>query len=1090
MSERTSTASGEQLLAAVRQGCERAAGSGRPEAVLRKYVQPVLAEILSSRGARHLARDEMRLAVPAPAEAEELDAPLVSFGRADAIYNRFVIEFEPPGSLRPSLLHSATRHALAQVQQYLRGLSDHARLPLGRLAGCAFDGSWIVYVSFDGGDWRISRPRPADAGALTALIATLESLSSGRGLTAENLAEDFGPDSDVAGLLVPALADVLAPDSISQRAHAFFAQWRLDLGNAAGLPADLDLPDWLGLCNALRVSPETANRPQVLFALQTYFGIVAKLVSLVVLEGATGQDLLSGLTEAEDLWRGFEALESGVLTASTGTVNAIEPGIFSWYLASQTGALGTALHRAAEVATEYSAEVVEVTPLAARDLMKDLFQKLLPRALRHRLGEYYTPDWLAEFVLDEVGYSGDPSRTLLDPACGSGTFLVVAIAQIRNWFETHRETCGFSEDDLLQKILRAVTGFDLSPLAVMAARTNYLIAIRDLLRPGTLIEIPVYLCDSVLTPVEYGDIFTGGLGKALELKTSAGALVVPREITRDRDTLATFAEVLKTCVDRGDAEDDFIEALTAKRIPIDDEEIHRSLYRQLHALAAAGINGIWANIIRNSFAPLLHDRVDFVVGNPPWVFWNTLPSPYREEIKTVMVERYKLASGGQSTMRRLGSAGKDLSALFVYVALDRYAKDRGRLGFVITQTLFQSTAGDEFRRWTLPGGVPIRIVQVDDWVNVRPFTSAANKTATFVAVRGEETTYPVRYRMWDAAGRFDRDSAPLAEVRRQTTARDLWAHPSNPLRRGSLWTIAESGEASGGRVTASHYRVRRGVETGLESAYRVRPVTGVENGRLLVENIRDRARRPLGALTAEVEISRVYPYVSGASISRWHASSPGNYLVPHTRQSGMKPIPEAVMVREYPLTYEFLGTFEEELIDRPIHRRWGRMNPFYSLYVIGPYTFADWKVVWKRTTRNFGAAVVSSLQIVPGYQAAVIPNGKVMMIPFDSEVEAHYVCAVLNSSLARDRINAAISSEAHAEVLDLISLPAFDRTDKIHIKLAEQARYCQVATVNGEPGDVAKSESEIDRLVACLWESRSSEVETAQPRTNRASSTP
>jgi hypothetical protein len=47
------------------------------------------------------------------------------------------------------------------------------------------------------------------------------------------------------------------------------------------------------------------------------------------------------------------------------------------------------------------------------------------------LGEYYTPDWLAEFTMDRSGYEPAPGVRLLDPACGSGTFLVTAIKRMK-----------------------------------------------------------------------------------------------------------------------------------------------------------------------------------------------------------------------------------------------------------------------------------------------------------------------------------------------------------------------------------------------------------------------------------------------------------------------------------------------------------------------------------------------------------------------------------------------------------------------------------------------------------------------------------
>lgn len=1067
-----------ELAEAIQAGIAASAGSGRPEAVLREHVQPALRDALTRRGVRATARDEFRLTVPTEEEAHVLDAALITGGRADAIYNRFVIEFEPPGSLRASVVHSATRHAVSQVQQYLRGLSEHGRLPLERLAGCAFDGSWVIYVTFDAGDWRVSRPRQVDADVLSSLIATLESLSSGRGLTAENLFEDFGPQSDAASKMVPALVDVLTADPVPERANAFYEQWRLDLSSASGLPSDFDVPDWLELCEALGLPPETSRRPAVLFALQTYFGIVAKLVCLVVLEGATGKSLLAGLTNSQDVWEGFDALESGALTASTGALNAVEPGIFSWYLAGRTPAMTEALQSAALLAAEYSAEMIDVTLLAARDLMKDLFQRLLPRSLRHRLGEYYTPDWLADFVLNEVSYEGDPALRLLDPACGSGTFLVLAIARIREWYEANHATCGFGEDVLLDKILRAVSGFDLSPLAVIAARTNYLIAIRDLLKHANRIEIPVYLCDSVLTPVEYGDLFTGGHGRTLELKTSAARFLVPTDVAQDRANMATYASILQESVNARVPFGELLERLDAAGISVEHRDAHENLFEQLRALDAADLDGIWANIIENAFAPLFNGQVDIVVGNPPWVFWNTLPTTYRDEIRSVMVDRYKLAAGAESTMKRLGAAGKDLSALFVYVALDRYLRHGGKLGFVITQTVFQSTAATEFRKWTLPDDVPVKVVTVDDWVAVAPFASATNKTATFVVQKGEPTKYPVKYRVWEPVDRFDRDSATLTEVTEKTTRRDAWAHPSDPTRAGSLWLISDSATPHTGASGLGTYRARLGVETKLEAVYRVRLKDQPTSTTAHIENIRDRAKIPVDATTAEIELDLLHPYVTGASIGLWNASSPGLYVVPHTKETGIRPIGEDVMRSAYPRTYAYLARFRSLLENRSLHKRWGKGNPFYALYDIGPYTFSPWKVVWKRTTRKFEAAVVSSMPVGDSSRALVVPNGKVMMIPFDSEDEAHYVCAVLNSSLARARINSAISSEAHAELLGLVHLPRFNPENKIHRELADASVTCHTCVSEGS--DVERSHRKVDRLTAKLWKVNARDLAAAQ----------
>ena len=55
-----------------------------------------------------------------------------------------------------------------------------------------------------------------------------------------------------------------------------------------------------------------------------------------------------------------------------------------------------------------------------------------------------------------------------------------------------------SNEELCRQIIDRVIGLDLNPLAVATARANYLLAIADLLPDVEGLEIPVYLCDSIL----------------------------------------------------------------------------------------------------------------------------------------------------------------------------------------------------------------------------------------------------------------------------------------------------------------------------------------------------------------------------------------------------------------------------------------------------------------------------------------------------------------------------------------------------------------------------------------------------------------
>ena len=60
------------------------------------------------------------------------------------------------------------------------------------------------------------------------------------------------------------------------------------------------------------------------------------------------------------------------------------------------------------------------------DFLKELYQQLVDPQTRHDLGEFYTPEWLADAItencLKEVNFENELPK-ILDPSCGSGTFL-------------------------------------------------------------------------------------------------------------------------------------------------------------------------------------------------------------------------------------------------------------------------------------------------------------------------------------------------------------------------------------------------------------------------------------------------------------------------------------------------------------------------------------------------------------------------------------------------------------------------------------------------------------------------------------------
>lgn len=122
------------------------------------------------------------------------------------------------------------------------------------------------------------------------------------------------------------------------------------------------------------------------------------------------------------------------------------------------------------------------------DILKALYQELVDPESRHLLGEYYTPDWLAELTLNIVGYK---IGRFLDPTCGSGSFIFKAI-------QCKRES-GLKGNELLEDVLNTIIGIDVHPLAVMMTKANMLLALSEEIKKYNKgIYLQVYLADTLL----------------------------------------------------------------------------------------------------------------------------------------------------------------------------------------------------------------------------------------------------------------------------------------------------------------------------------------------------------------------------------------------------------------------------------------------------------------------------------------------------------------------------------------------------------------------------------------------------------------
>lgn len=785
----------------------------------------------------------------------------------------------------------------------------------------------------------------------------------------------------------------------------------------------------------------------------------------------------------------MEQLEKGGIWADIGITNFLEGDLFAWYLTAWNDEIAAAIKGIVSKLDEYDPRTLSVDVDESRDLLKLLYQHLFPRAVRHGLGEYYTPDWLADQVLDSVGFDGNPDSRVLDPACGSGTFLVLAINRIKHWFSTHRESCGFDESKLAQKILSNVLGFDLNPLAVMAARTNFLLACRDLLKHVGAAEIPVYLCDSVLVPTSYGNLFTNAeLGKFKRLPTSVGDFLIPQEICEDRASVAKYAAALDYCIQNKSA-GDFLQYCRDEGLTITEEAAHVELFEKMKQLDKDGENGIWALIIKNSFAPLFTSRVDFIVGNPPWVNWESLPEDYRQDTQQVWRD-YKLTGSSSKGNRQASEKAKtDVAFLMTYVATDVYLKPSGKLGFVITQTGFQSELGGRaFRRFELPNGEALGLTAVDDMVGLQPFgREASNRTSTLLVEKGRPLKWPVNYRVWEKTGPVDVNDS-IQAVRANTKILDWVGYPIKKADPLSSWIVGRPEPVVIARnlVRPSDYKnaVREGVNTrganGIFYVERQESNEPVNSKFAVVCNLPSVGRKRVAQETGKVEEEMLYPLLAGRDVQRWVARPHMTILLPHSPAKPTDPIPENSMYKYNRSTLKFLGKFEGELRAR---RKFRNFDPssgaYYGLYNVGTYTFKPFKVVWREIASDFIVAPVFPLKNATGNQRVVVPNHKLMIVPVESKHEALYLAAMLNSTVSRYTVlSYTITTQISTHVLEHIGVPQFDPSNEDHSAIVEIAESAVIAAEQGS--GLEKVDNDIDDVTRPLWGATKNQVKTLQ----------
>ncbi|HEU4943907.1 MAG TPA: N-6 DNA methylase, partial [Solirubrobacterales bacterium] len=581
--------------------------------------------------------------------------------------------------------------------------------------------------------------------------------------------------------------------------------------------------------------------------------------------------------------------------------------------------------------------------------------------VRHAGGVYYTPPWIVEeIVARTIGplLAGRTPRTaeqlrIVDPACGSGSFLLGVLDYLIRWYadyytahptvdrDRHYPTGDGSRkltsDAKAAIVQRNIFGADIDPAAVEVAQMSLYLKILEAETSTTLHERP--------------RLFPGPYLPSLSANVRAGnSLLAP---------------------------DDMPQQL------LFDEELRRRINPFDWRDPDHGFGAVFAD--RGGF--------DAVVGNPPYTRSQVLRRHRREE-SDCYEEKYATAGGSW-----------DIATVFIERGLELLRPARGndkggRLGYIVTRTFAETDAAEPLREMlgverhldeVVDFGAGLVFDRVSAYTVLLSATKKPNRTWTLIRVPAPPTQESLR-----AA---EEEGSPLSATLRSA---DLGPSPwtfSLPAEQALLDRLA--GEHRDlGEVTAE--QVFQGLITGAEDVYRC-----VSDGLHLTDPgqrlVRPRLQPEADPIPVEAEVLR--RVVAGSTdLKRFgFTPSPEWILFPYERdgQDDTYHLITATKMRTaHPNAYRWLEANREALEARSPQsatQPWNDENWFAYSRRQNLERFAKPKVLVPYMVEHLNATADPTGDA--GYFVNVSTGGYGVQLPDTASISLEFLAAVLSSEL-------------------------------------------------------------------------------------------
>jgi hypothetical protein len=970
-------------------------------------------------------------------------------GRIDAVFGNLIIEFKK--DLR-SNLETAKDELLKYFQAY------HEKFPDTNYLGIANDG--ILFKVF----------HPIYENNKVSKVEEIDQIDLER-RTHEEIFLWFDSYLFASEKIIPSSLDIKRRFGLESPTFASVLRKLEILFEKAQIykPAVLKYDSWNRYLEIVYGDKPNEKR---LFFKHTYLSTLVKLIVHIKLSGGK----VSSIDEIFPILYGSVFMRAGIK-------NFIEEDFFTWTSAPPIRKQSSRIfHELLRQLYIYDLEKID------EDVLKELYQELVDPEVRKLLGEFYTPDWLAEGMISDL-LKEDPSKSVMDPSCGSGTFLFKTIQfKIKELLQK-----GWSKEKILEHVTENVIGFDIHPLAVIIAKTNYLLALRDIIhhRKGS-ITIPVYLSDSLKIPTKKTDISFAlemfefeALDKIFRFPTSIASNLMKMDDVVDnlREYGQEFEIKLEN--EKSSLYGFKPETYTSNMLKNYEKSLDKKFHdneikvlvenlKTLYDLILTQSDAIWPYILRNMYKPIaiLHRKVDLLIGNPPWLGLNNMKDEKYQDYLKERSKHYELVD--KKKIQNVSNL--NLATLFFCQCTDQYLGENGRIAFVMPQSVLVASQHVNFVYFKK---FPLQIEKVYDLEKVSPLFRIPS--CVVFGTKHGKTEYPIE--MLNISGKLDSGNASLEKAEKLLLITKTQYTPTERTEEPSSYYYSKFSQ--GAQIIPRCFWF---VDIQSDSFLGFNPM----NPFVKTSDNRD-AKAPWDSIIMEGNIEKQFIFTTLLSkdivpftyLKRRIVALP--ILVNNNKIELIVDSKQNEIVRtdfsKYLMTAEVLWDKHAPAKSKKSMSIYDRVDYQKDLSSQNPYI--GYSVLYVKSATYLASCVVSNDE---EYNVDINGNtfpvrgffaeGTTYFYNTESEEEAHYLCGVFNSKTLDDKIKPFQSKGSFGErdihKLPLtFPIPEYNPKNKQHKELSELAKICQNKTMEILPKIELKS---IGKIRSTIRESLETEL--------------